>query len=197
MRMLPRGPAALDVILGERDSESARPAGWEWRTSGTFATRRRSTRCTVDSSRRGGPQGPSGSRPRIAAAILGREAWKRLGFVRLADYAREGVGISPRELQELGRVGAKLDDLPAGGSARRGPVCWSKARLVARIATPADEQEWIECAERLTTRELRKKIRAAQAESGNPSVEPADDDELPTQFFELACSARCSASGIA
>ena len=128
---------------------------------------------------------------RIAAAILGCEAWKRLGFVRLADYARERVGISPRELQELGRVGGKLDDLPALEAAlAEGRVCWSKARLIARIATPADEQEWIECAEQLTARELAKKIRAAQAERDDPSVEPADDDELPTQFFELACSAQ-------
>ena len=89
--------------------------------------------------------------------------------MRIADYARERLGISKRELQELGRVGTRLDELPALEAALAdGRLSWSKALLLASVATPADAEWWIEQARQGTAKALRKRTRAA----GTP-----DEDE--------------------
>src|SRR4029077_8654922 len=49
---------------------------------------------------------------RLARPFLRRRAHVRLGFVRIDDYSRERIGLSGRELQELGRVVEQLADLP-------------------------------------------------------------------------------------
>lgn len=63
---------------------------------------------------------------RIAERLVATRAWERLGFARLADYARERAGVSARQLQDLARTSARLRDLPrleaALGSGRLG---WS------------------------------------------------------------------------
>ena len=46
---------------------------------------------------------------RLARAFLQRRAHQRLGFARLDDYARERLGLSGRELQDLARVVERLD----------------------------------------------------------------------------------------
>ena len=49
---------------------------------------------------------------RVIAALAGRlverKAWQRLGYARLFDYARERLGRSARQFQELARVGRQL-----------------------------------------------------------------------------------------
>src|SRR5438034_7631980 len=50
---------------------------------------------------------------RLARSFAARRDHQRLGFVRLDDYARERLGFSGRELQELARVSAGLETLPA------------------------------------------------------------------------------------
>ncbi|MEE9281400.1 MAG: hypothetical protein V3V67_14600, partial [Myxococcota bacterium] len=101
---------------------------------------------------------------RIAAAILSRETWKKLSYVRVGDYARERFGLSGRELQDLGRLGARLDRLPGLAAALRdGRICWSKARLIAQIATRSDEAEWIAYAKGATTKELEDRVSGSTA----------------------------------
>ncbi len=41
----------------------------------------------------------------LAALLVECKAWERLGYARLSDYARERLGRSARQLQELARVG--------------------------------------------------------------------------------------------
>src|SRR5262249_31454484 len=50
---------------------------------------------------------------RLAHHFLSKRAHQRLGFVRLDDFARERLGLSGRELQELARVAQRLEALPA------------------------------------------------------------------------------------
>src|SRR5437899_1020792 len=66
---------------------------------------------------------------RLADPFLLRRAHQRLGFVRLDDYARESLGLSGRELQELARVVERLDALPAVARAfGDGALSWSQLR---------------------------------------------------------------------
>lgn len=60
-----------------------------------------------------------------------------LGFARLGDWARERVGLSARQVQDLARTGAALERLPLAEAALvSGALPWSKVRLVCRVARP-------------------------------------------------------------
>ncbi len=192
MEPLPKGPTALDAILDESPCERARPR-WigveDERDLGFLEAQYVVHLRLVATGRAAGPLRIALAR--IAAVILGQQTWKPLGFVREADYAQEQLGISKRELQELGRVGARLDDLPALEAALAdGRLSWSKVALLVGIALPENEEAWIEQARELTVKALRKRIRAARAESQGSSAESADDEEPPRQFFQIACSAQ-------
>src|SRR6185369_6587771 len=92
---------------------------------------------------------------RLARPFLRRRAHVRLGFIRIDDYARERLGVSGRELQELGRVSRRLEELPHVSRAfAEGALSWSHVRLLASIATPDDEAEWVARARTLSVRAL-------------------------------------------
>lgn len=192
MQQLPAGPAALHAVLEVNECDRARPCWIGMQDErdlrdpdAQYAVHRR----LVATARAAGPLRIVLAR--VAAIFLGSEAWKRIGFVRLSDYARERLGISSRDLQELGRVGAKLGCLSALEAAfASGQLCWSKVRLIARVATPSDEGSWIERAEGMTTRTLAKEIRVLEAQASASNAEPTDDEELHGDFFQLACSAQ-------
>ena len=96
----------------------------------------------------------------VAARLLDTKAHDRLCYARLGDYARERLGLSGRQLQELARVHRALKGLPALERALRERVLpWSKVRLVARVATAEDEAAWIARAQAVTTRRLEEEVR--------------------------------------
>src|SRR5207237_9225408 len=77
-----------------------------------------------------------------------------------AVYSRERLGLSARELQSLTTVSARLERLPRLRAAFAGGVLnWAQIRLVATVATPEDETEWLARAERRTVRALAAVIR--------------------------------------
>src|SRR5882724_5469784 len=81
---------------------------------------------------------------RLARAFLRRRAHQRLGFVRLDDFARERLGLSGRQLQDLARVVERLDALPAVARAfGAGTLSWSRLRLLVAAATPETEAAWL------------------------------------------------------
>jgi hypothetical protein len=91
-------------------------------------------------------------------------AWERLGFARLADYARERAGLSARQVYDLAHVDAALAKLPRIETAfAAGELTWTKARLLCRVATPGDEALWIDAARNLTARALAREVRAVDA----------------------------------
>jgi hypothetical protein len=191
LQELPPGPEALDAILRVRPCEDPYPSwiGLQDRRDlrdpeAQYAVHRRlvATAAAAGALRV--------ALARAAAAFLARESWKRLGFARLSDYAEERLGVSSRELQELARVGAKLDRLPALEAAlAAGRIGFSKARLIASVASASEEGRWIERAQRLSTRALAEEMREATTEDGMARA-PALDDPPPRRFFQLACSAR-------
>jgi hypothetical protein len=89
------------------------------------------------------------------------KGWERLGYARLADYARERLGVSARALQELARVGRRLGALPRLEAALvAGELPWSKVRLLARFVVPEDELAWIVWARGQPVRALERALRA-------------------------------------
>src|SRR5689334_907645 len=47
-----------------------------------------------------------------ARVVVGRRLYRRLGFVRRSDYARERLGVSGRTLQAAAWLATRLDALP-------------------------------------------------------------------------------------
>ncbi len=126
---------------------------------------------------------------RIAGAFVARThespqatipGWEPLGFVRLADYARERPGLSARELHELAHVDAALAALPAVDAAlASGRLGWTKARLLCRVATPEREAHWLAEAGRLSATELARRCarstwgRSSRAGTSRATTSPA------------------------
>jgi hypothetical protein len=121
---------------------------------------------------------------RIAGEGVRRRAWEPLGFVRLADYARERPGLSARELHDLARVDAKLARLPAIDRAvTTGRLGWTQARLLCLVATPEDEGRWLEAARGLPADALAREVRAIdvgalEAGGGDSSEEAEPEREV-------------------
>jgi len=118
---------------------------------------------------------------RVQAALAERlrasRAWERLCYARPNDYARERLGISNRQVQELARVDRALAELPALEHALlANALPWSKVRLVARVATAESEAVWIERARAVSTRQLEQEVRAL-ADPSDPGHGEADDAE--------------------
>ncbi len=118
---------------------------------------------------------------RLARRFLLRSAHQRLGFVRIDDYARERLGISGRELQELARVARALEVLPLiAGAFDAGELSWSHLRVLATVATPETEKAWLLRARGATVRAL-----AAMARQPEPDDESLDAEAAA--WVSVAC----------
>jgi len=120
----------------------------------------------------------------VAEHLIACRAHERLCYARLSDYARERPGLSARQLHELARVHRALAGLPAlerALVANRLP--WSKVRLVARVATRADEEAWIALAARQSTRGLEQEVRR----SARPEADGVEDEGSTTRIA-LRCT---------
>ncbi len=119
-------------------------------------------------------------------------AWERLGFARLADYARERTGLSARQLQDLAHTIARLEALPAtNGELAAGRLGWSQARLVARVATTEDEARWIAFARSARVRELEHAVRAVDRGSLEGGGLETDEDGCDAAF-KVGVVVRCT-----
>jgi hypothetical protein len=131
---------------------------------------------------------------RVAARIVATRSWERLGFARLADYARERAGLSARQIQDLAHTSARLVALPALEDAlASGRLGWSQARLVARVATREDEARWGAFARRVTVRELEHAVRAidrGSLEGGGLEM----DEDGESAGFKVGIVVRCTRS---
>lgn len=140
----------------------------------------------------------SGQAPlrRVLARLAGRfvaiRGWERLGFVRLSDFARERIGLSGRQLQDLAHVDAALARLPEVEAAFvAGDLSWSKARLLCRVAGQEDQAAWVAFARRVTVRSLEREVRAVDRGSLEAGAPDSDEDSAPAYPRETI-RVRCS-----
>ncbi len=128
---------------------------------------------------------------RLAGRLVAIRGWDRLGFVRLSDFARERLGLSGRQLQDLAHVDAALARLPGVEAAfLAGTLSWSKARLVCRVAEPGDEAQWVAFAERVSVRALEREVRAVDRGSLEAGALAGDEDGAsaePRETIHLRC----------
>ncbi len=130
----------------------------------------------------------------LARQLLRDRSYQRLGFARLADYARERLGLSARTVESAAWVADRLDELPLVASALdRSEISWAQARTLCGIASAADECAWLQCARQSTVAEL---AAIAATRRPRPSDPEGDDDLIddePAQRLRITCSARARA----
>ncbi len=116
---------------------------------------------------------------RVAGRMVAVRGWERLGFARPGDYAVERAGISGRELRDLAAVDCALAELPALDTAFcAGEIGWTQLRLLCRVATQEDQQEWLALAARISARALAREVRAVDRRAREPlSFDSESDDE--------------------
>jgi len=132
-----------------------------------------------------------------AHLLLQNHLYRRLGFVRLCDYARERLGLSARTLQSAAWVATRLDALPAVSTAfDRSEISWTQARMVCAVASAADEERWLAVARRCTVEQLADVVKRAQPPRGVPADPESESNAIdgePAVRWCLSCPARVRA----
>lgn len=92
-----------------------------------------------------------------------RGAWTEHGVTSCAHWLSWRVGWSGSTARERVRVGRALRELPSITEAFvRGRVTYSQVRAITRVATAADEADWLALARHCTGSQLDKAVRGAE-----------------------------------
>jgi hypothetical protein len=132
-----------------------------------------------------------------ARTFVRRRAYRRLGFVRLSDYARERLGVSARMLESAAWLATRLDALPAVSRAYgRSELSWTQARAICKVAVATDEEQWLALARQSTVATLERLTARASQPDGvqlDPEGEPNEVDGEPAVRWRFVCPARVRA----
>ena len=115
-----------------------------------------------------------------------RGAYRELQSVSIQEYGRKHLELSSRKCMDLLAIGRQLPVLPELSRVfQAGELGWTKAREVARVATPLTESEWVERALGLKSRALEREV--AQCKPGDPppdydSCQPLEPERIRLRF---------------
>ncbi len=99
----------------------------------------------------------------LFARVMREGLFRDLGHASIELYGTESLGLSPAKVHQFIALARALEDLPATREALdRGTLSWTKARTVARVASPRTEDAWVRAAARSTSRELEEKVARAR-----------------------------------
>jgi hypothetical protein len=125
--------------------------------------------------------------------LIAARSYRCLGFARLADYARERLGVSARTLELAAWLVTRLEALPLVAAAfDRSEITWTQARAIARVAGEGEQAAWLVRARSLTAAELEELTRTSVAATGSPPEPGELDDELAVRI-RIPCPARLRA----
>ena len=98
------------------------------------------------------------------AEILARRLYRELGYSSIHHYAANALGFSPSRTAQFLRLAAALNRLPLLRAAvLTGQLGWTKAVIVAAIATERTEAVWLAEAQRLSRPDLAHRATLARA----------------------------------
>jgi hypothetical protein len=124
----------------------------------------------------------------LAEQFWNADGWRRLGYATDRQYARERLGMALSSVKDRRQLARRFCRLPhLKGAFQDGHIGYEAARLVAAVATPSNDAEWAERAQRRTLVHLREDIRAAELLSSvkrRRNVEPPSV-ELVTELCAL------------
>jgi len=126
-----------------------------------------------------------------------RRLYQELGFSDIFHYTHVSLGFDRRRTRTLLHLAETLERLPRVAAAfDAGEVGWTKVREIAPVATPENEDEWLDRARSLSSRELEQAVVRAggRRERSEPRAEvvPAPSGEeveitvrVPVAVFAL------------
>ncbi|MFQ5876407.1 MAG: hypothetical protein ACE5JH_01760 [Acidobacteriota bacterium] len=121
--------------------------------------------------------------------MSGEGRFRRLGYVRLADYLTERLGMSLRRAQSLLRMDRALRVLPHVARAfDAGDLPPSKLRVIAAASTAATQALWLARARRLTVRELEDLARVERRQTPAPEGPGSAGRRPPQTPADPGCS---------
>lgn len=92
-----------------------------------------------------------------------REAWAGHGLLSCAHWLSWRTGLGLVAARERVRVARALGDLPAIGAAyAAGSMSWSQTRAVTRVATPEDEQTYVELCRNTSAAQIERVVRGVR-----------------------------------
>jgi hypothetical protein len=94
------------------------------------------------------------------AEVLRRKLYRDLGYASIQAYSSEALGFSRSKTCQFIRLANQLTGLPRLREAvARGELGWTKAREVAKVATPRTEKRLIAMAKQTSNRQLEEEVR--------------------------------------
>jgi hypothetical protein len=100
------------------------------------------------------------------AEIVRRRLYRDLGFGSIHQYAATRLGFSKVRTAQFLRLAESLESLPRlRESLESGRTSWTKAREVARVATPRTEATWVQRAETCSRQDLEKRVATVKAKA--------------------------------
>lgn len=88
-----------------------------------------------------------------------RALFVELGHASTVDYARECLGLEDRKTRTLLGLACRLERLPKMKEAfRRGELPYTKAREAVRVATPENEEAWVEKCKTMSNRQIEQEV---------------------------------------
>ena len=116
--------------------------------------------------------------------ILHRKLYRDLGYSSIQAYAAEALGFTPSKTSQFARLAGALEELPRlRQSVASGELGWTKAREVAKVATPKSEERWIAEAKKSSSRNLEQKVRVTRRQvrqASQAAGQPALDLDAPS-----------------
>ncbi len=114
------------------------------------------------------------------AEILCRKLYRELGYSSIHAYAEVELGFSANKTWQFMRLAEALEALPAvKASLAAGELSWTKARTLARVATPQSERSWVEAAKQASNRQLEQAVKVARASRPADLAQPSMLAETP------------------
>jgi hypothetical protein len=116
----------------------------------------------------------------LGLQALAKGGYRELGFRSMAAYALERCERRSRWTEQSLALARKSASLPLLRAALlSGRLSWSKAVIVAGVATPGDEAEWLAAAGELSARKLKERARrragTSEPDEGDVAVEDDED----------------------
>jgi hypothetical protein len=112
--------------------------------------------------------------------IMRRRHYRKLGYSSINHYARTELNFSKTRTGDFVQLARKLELLPAvRESVAKGELGYTKAREIVKVASPENENGWVEEAKKSSRRDLENKVavarRRAAAKPGQPELMPSPE----------------------
>ena len=102
--------------------------------------------------------------------IMRRRLYRKLGYSSINHYARSELKFSKTRTGDFVQLARKLEQLPVvRESVAKGELGYTKAREIVKVASPENENGWVQEAKKSSRRELERKVAKAKRQAkANP-----------------------------